>query len=178
MGEAKPSRASEAASLRRSLSAIFGFRGRCLQESSGKAWRPIRASPQRRRSGWRPTETASSPRRSTKPSATAGEPGPSSSVRPAKRELERWGGGWAPRRAQRRPGRIRYRPPPKEARAGSGDGAARRHSVAARGGFAGATASALLPNDGLQLPNGPSGLARGARLAVEPSVRRSTHRDR
>ena len=28
MGEAKPSRASEAASLRRSLSAIFGFRGR------------------------------------------------------------------------------------------------------------------------------------------------------
>ena len=83
------------------------------------------------------------------------------------------GAGWAPRWAQRRPGRIRYRPPPKEAPAGSGDGAARRHSVAACGGFAVATASALLPNDGLPLTNRPlRGLARRARIAAEPSVRR------
>jgi len=83
------------------------------------------------------------------------------------------GGGWAPQRAQRRPGLIRYRQPPKEAPAGSGDGAARRHSVAARGGFAVATASALLPNDGLPLTNRPlRGLARRARIAAEPSVRR------
>ena len=40
--------------------------------------------------------------------------------------------------AQRRPDRIRYRPPSKEAAAGSAAPAARRHSVAARGGFAGA----------------------------------------
>ena len=73
-------------------------------------------------------------------------------------------------------GPRRYRQPPKGAPASSSARDAPTRSVAASGGFAGADAVDRSPNEDCHCRTGPSGLARGARLAMESSVRQKNRR--
>jgi len=171
-GKARPSRAEPARPHHRGeASARFSAFGPGPPGAAETAWRPIRASSQCQCSPWRATATAGSPRRSAKPSATAGEPGPSSSVISAKRELERW----------EPVGHLGGR---RDARVASGTGHLPRRPQLARAMEALAS-TAWLPAGGSQgrppsrpcltrdchCRTGPSGLARRPRVAMESSVR-------